>query len=849
MSEFLRKRAGAKISIILLSIFLFLFLFSTVALAETLEPGDINGDGKINVLDVVLVLQHVLEIDDPPLTEAQKKAADVNHDGLINVLDVTLIMQKALGLIDDFPLKDIVDTLIAADDFETLVAAVVEADLVAALRADGPFTVFAPTDEAFDDLLDDLGITVEELLDLDNLADILLYHVVAGSYSAADVVAAAPIELVTLQGDKISVTVANNKVFVNGAEVVEADIFCSNGVIHAIDEVLLPPLDELEVVGLSIIDAKTIGVEFNRAPTSEELGTVKFKVTKFETNAVVTTIATWDGKLAKLARDADLSYTPGKYVVEVTGIVPEFSGTVTITEPTPTSLEIRATSIPDDTIRAPLRVKLLDQYGEELILHPGQFTWTAINLTNSVDVTHRISFDPVAEFVIDTETLWWEFNLGDEVQISFVHTPSTLSKTVVLPVTHKTQLASITFGDVILPAGATHLTSAMQNVRIPILEAKDQYGNDMFLVNGANVDLLSSDQLIIIDGDLSFVTVGGVQHVNIAMFQDKGTVTISVMGTPGVVGSKTITVLESVPYQLEVVSAPETTIVEGKSTLVKFDVLDQFGNRITTDKTFYQMIVVKTSADDLIITTPTHLQPYTISQAVVDIPIEAGLVAPDNETITFRLQKTDNTFIDSKTFSFNIVTDIDGIEVSVDKSEYQAGDEIEVMVKATIGGVVHTDYNLSGLATITVFDGGANEFYFRTLTFENGIATTKVPAKIAAANIQVDVDYDGFLGSSGQFEIVAGPASKFLLTGNTSSPDLGVALTDAYNNPILDFEGVKILRITYPVSITPLDPVSAEGDIEVTFTAGEGTITFGAWLVPGTYTVSHAGYAGSLIIP
>ncbi|MDY6827488.1 MAG: Ig-like domain-containing protein [Bacillota bacterium] len=94
-----RKRAGAKVSLVLLSIFLFLFIFASAAAAATY--GDVNDDGNINVLDVVLIQQHVLGLEE--LTEAQETVADVNGDGNINVQDVTLIMQYALGLVDEFP--------------------------------------------------------------------------------------------------------------------------------------------------------------------------------------------------------------------------------------------------------------------------------------------------------------------------------------------------------------------------------------------------------------------------------------------------------------------------------------------------------------------------------------------------------------------------------------------------------------------------------------------------------------------------------------------------------------------------------------------------------------------------
>jgi len=258
MSEFLRKRAGAKAAIVLLSIFLFLFLFSTVAFAETYQYGDVNKDGNINVLDVVPIVKHALELE---LLEGEsKRLADINGDRKIDVQDVTLAMQLSLGLIDD-----IVDTLIADGDFETLVAAVVEAELVDALKADGPFTVFAPTDEAFADLLDELGITADELLELDDLADILLYHVVEGDFRARDFVDDAPVEIETLQGEKIKITVDNGKVYVNDAEVIDADIIASNGVIHAIDGVLLPTADLLEVVSIEAINPSTIRVTFSEA--------------------------------------------------------------------------------------------------------------------------------------------------------------------------------------------------------------------------------------------------------------------------------------------------------------------------------------------------------------------------------------------------------------------------------------------------------------------------------------------------------------------------------------------------------------------------------------------------------
>ena len=133
--------------------------------------------------------------------------------------------------------KDIVDTAIAAGQFKTLVKLVPEADLVDALRGEGPFTVFAPTDEAFAKLPKK---QVDALLkDKEALRRVLLYHVVQGKVMASDVTKMRSAK--TLQGQNINIRVRNNTVQINDAKVVKADIVCSNGVIHVIDKVILPP--------------------------------------------------------------------------------------------------------------------------------------------------------------------------------------------------------------------------------------------------------------------------------------------------------------------------------------------------------------------------------------------------------------------------------------------------------------------------------------------------------------------------------------------------------------------------------------------------------------------------------
>jgi uncharacterized surface protein with fasciclin (FAS1) repeats len=132
-------------------------------------------------------------------------------------------------------MADIVDTAVAAGSFKTLVAAVTAAGLVDTLKSKGPFTVFAPNDEAFAKLPKG---TVEGLLkDIPKLKAVLTYHVVAGKVMAADVVKLKSAKTVLGQEVKID---ASNGVKVNDATVIKADIVTDNGVIHVIDKVLLP---------------------------------------------------------------------------------------------------------------------------------------------------------------------------------------------------------------------------------------------------------------------------------------------------------------------------------------------------------------------------------------------------------------------------------------------------------------------------------------------------------------------------------------------------------------------------------------------------------------------------------
>jgi len=132
--------------------------------------------------------------------------------------------------------KTIVDIAVEDGRFETLVTALQAAGLVDTLAGDGPFTVFAPTDDAFDALPE--GTVASLLEDIPSLTEVLTYHVVAGEVMAADVVGLT--SATTLQGNDLQVEVMNGMVMIDDANVLITDIIGSNGVIHVIDKVVLP---------------------------------------------------------------------------------------------------------------------------------------------------------------------------------------------------------------------------------------------------------------------------------------------------------------------------------------------------------------------------------------------------------------------------------------------------------------------------------------------------------------------------------------------------------------------------------------------------------------------------------
>ena len=195
-------------------------------------------------------------------------SADIEAtNGVIHVIDQVLVpddftlepMMDDMDTMDDMEEMaqvDIVDIALSDDSFSMLVMLLQEADLVGALQGDGPFTVFAPTNDAFVKLVTALDITPEELMAQPELAEVLLYHVVSGKVMSTDL--SDGLMAPTLNGESITFDLSDG-VKANSASVASADIAASNGVVHVIDEVLIPAGFTLAAVDMMEEDVPKTG--------------------------------------------------------------------------------------------------------------------------------------------------------------------------------------------------------------------------------------------------------------------------------------------------------------------------------------------------------------------------------------------------------------------------------------------------------------------------------------------------------------------------------------------------------------------------------------------------------------
>ncbi len=217
------------------------------------DAATLLADGKVTTIQGAEIT--VEQVGDDVILNGMVKvvAADIMaSNGIVHVIDTVLIPQ----------LPSIVEIATGDDNFSTLVTALAAADLVETLQGDGPFTVFAPTNDAFAKL--------DALPEGDALKEVLLYHVASGKFDAATLLADG--KVTTIQGDEVTVEQVGDDVILNGTvKVVMADIMASNGIVHVIDTVLLPPLPSIVDIAIDNPDFSTLVAALGQAGLVEAL--------------------------------------------------------------------------------------------------------------------------------------------------------------------------------------------------------------------------------------------------------------------------------------------------------------------------------------------------------------------------------------------------------------------------------------------------------------------------------------------------------------------------------------------------------------------------------------------------
>lgn len=269
-----------------------------------------------------------------------------------------------------------------------------------------------------------------------------------------------------------------------------------------------------------------------------------------------------------------------------------------------------------------------------------------------------------------------------------------------------------------------------------------------------------------------------------------GTYTITLVHkTTGASASTQVTVNEArVPNELKVKTAPDASVEVAGTTDVTFEVYDQYGKLIPFGNlTPYTIDVTYSNAGTTASVVNTTLTSYTET-------ITGN--AAGTETITFTLNSgAPITAIDAQEFEIEVIDALASLDVTVDKTEYTAGDTATVTIKAESAvGTVHTDYNKTEVAEIAV---GSNK-YLRTVTFVNGVATTTVPVEEAGATVTINATVNAKTdGTAPTVKVIAAEANKLIVIDNAGAKELFVS--DAYGN-VADYDFTGIVTVTGDVA-------------------------------------------------
>lgn len=298
---------------------------------------------------------------------------------------------------------------------------------------------------------------------------------------------------------------------------------------------------------------------------------------------MVSLTAKWaaDGKSVELASSSNL--LAGDYTVTASGLdFTQDSATVKVEAPKATALEVKSTVLNDETAKAKVNLSLTDQYGEELALVDSQFTKTAFNKTQGKSVT--LAFDGTDKYyyVNTTAPNADEFKQGDVISVTFIHNATGLKVTQDLTVEAGALVDTIAFGDVELPKDKDLLTTDLKDVKVAYT-AKDQFGNDIALTKGGNVEVISSDSTILDASKVTLVTEDKVTKAKIASFEGKeGKVTLTILSNAT---GNTATIeldVQQAPGQVANVTVldSEVTVAANSDAYVGLEVTDKYGKVI-----------------------------------------------------------------------------------------------------------------------------------------------------------------------------------------------------------------------------------------------------------------------------
>lgn len=323
------------------------------------------------------------------------------------IVAVALIFSSAAFAAD----QSIVEIASSNSDFSILVTALSKANLVGALQGEGPFTVFAPTNAAFEKLLGELGITAEQLLGHPQLSEVLLYHVVSGNIKSTDL--SNGLKAKTLSGEEISVDLTNG-VKINSSNVVSADIAATNGVIHVIDSVLVPKSFKLNAPS-TVVDIALSNPDFSMLVSLLQKANL---VSALQGDGPFTVFAPTNAAFEKLLADlnisaADLMAQPDLAKVLLYHVVP---GTVLSGDLSDGLMAntLNGTGLKFDLKSSPMvnssKITVVDLEAGNGVVHvidtvlvPGNFTYQAVAHNTSIPKTGTMDLTPFG--IIATITL------------------------------------------------------------------------------------------------------------------------------------------------------------------------------------------------------------------------------------------------------------------------------------------------------------------------------------------------------------------------------------------------------------------------------------------------------------